>query len=146
MNFASIGSRVASPRRSSTEGARSLEAGFTLFETLIALMVVSIGLVSLFEAQSQALKTAGISADYVAARILAQNLLSETMGNPKPQDMTEGVSGAFRWSVNVNPETEDWAHIPARDDWKLFHVRVLVLMASGRKVEFNSLKLGRTNG
>lgn len=145
MNFGSIGLPAGYRPRSPTKALTSREEGFTLFETLIALLVVSIGLVSLFNAQTQALKTAGISADYVEARILAQSLLSETMGNPKPAT-TAGVSGGFQWSVDVYPEPEEWAHISARGDWKLFHIRVLVLINGGsRQVELHSLKLGRAN-
>lgn len=146
MNCGLIGLPAACRRRTSIEGVSSSEEGFTLFETLIALLVVSIGLVSLFAAQTQAIKTAGISADYVQARIIAQSLLSETMGNPRPAEASAGINSGFRWSIDVTPETEGWARIPARDDWKLFHVRVRVLIDGGRQVELNSLKLGQIHG
>lgn len=146
MNFASIGSQAASRRPSSTEDPNCPEAGFTLFETLTALLVLSIGLVSLFDAQSRALKTAGVSAEYVRARILAQNLLTETMGKPKPAEAAAGANGAFQWSVDVAPEEESWAQIPVRDNWKMFHVQVRVVMQDGRKIVLDSLKLGRSDG
>lgn len=145
MNCGLIGLPAACRRRSSIEGVSSSEDGFTLFETLIALLVVSIGLVSLFAAQTQAIKTVGISSDYVQARIIAQSLLSETMGNPQPSEATAGINSGFRWSIDVTPETEEWAHIPARDNWKLLHIRVRVLIDGGRQVELNSLKLRRSH-
>lgn len=146
MNFASTGLQAASRRPSPTDDSNGPEAGFTLFETLTALLVLSIGLVSLFDAQSRALKTAGVSAEYVRARILAHNLLTETMSKPKLTETAAGTNGAFQWSVDVAPEEGAWAQIPVRGNWKLFHVQVRVVMQDGRKIVLDSLKLGRSNG
>lgn len=149
MKFASTGLPVASPPTRSTERpvCGDPRSGFTLFETLIAMLVLSIGLVSLFEAHSRALRTAGTAANYARARILAQGLLADAdsgwSGKPIPKN---GEDNGFQWSVDVQPETAPWAKIQARDDWKLQHVRVTVSWPGGRQLELDSLKLGRNNG
>jgi general secretion pathway protein I len=123
------------------------ESGFTLFETLIAMIVLSIGLVSLFEAHSGALRTIGTAADYAKARIIAQGLMAEAVsGWPKKLVSKKGVADGFRWSVQFATETAPWARVQARDGWKLRQIRVIVAWPGGRQLELNSLKLERANG
>lgn len=149
MKFASTGSRAGCRPQRSTEPvvSPSPEAGFTLFETLIAMMVLSIGLVSLFEAHAGALKTVGTAADYAKARIIAQGLLADAVsGWPKKLTSKTGVADGFQWSVQFAPETAPWARVRSRDGWKLRQVRVIVAWPGGRQLELNSLKLERANG
>jgi general secretion pathway protein I len=118
-----------------------------LFETLTAMLVLSIGLVALFEAHSRALKTAGIAADYLRARILAQGLLTDAVDGWRSKIKSkQGMDNGFAWTIDVAPETASWAHVQTRDNWKLQRVRVIVSWAGGRQLELDSLKLGRTNG
>jgi hypothetical protein len=111
------------------------------------MLVLSIGLVSLFEAHSRALRTAGAAADYGRARIFAKGLLADTVAgwNGKLTSKT-GNDGGFAWAIDVSPEAASWANIPTHDNWRLQRVRVIVSWAGGRQVELDSLKLGRKNG
>lgn len=148
MKSASTGSPAGCRPPCSTELASSdPKSGFTLFETLIAMLVLSIGLVSLFEAHSHALKTAGVAADYARARILAQGLLADTVAGWSAKPLPKkGEDNGFQWAIDVEPETASWAKIQTRDNWRLQHIRVTVSWADGRQYVLNSLKLGRGNG
>ncbi len=149
MKFASTGSPAAFLPLHSTEptSPNGAEAGFTLFETLVAMMVLSIGLASLYEAHTRALKAAGTSADYANARILAQGLLAEAVsGWPKELTSKAGQENGFYWTVKFQPATGPWASVQARKGWKLQQVSVTVAWPGGRQLELNSLKLGRSNG
>lgn len=147
MKSVSTGSRAASQRQRSIETDIDSTSGFTLFETLVALLVLSIGLVSLFEAHSHALKSAGIAADYARARILAQGLLAEAVaGWSQKVAAKTGDTDGFQWFVDVEPETAPWAAVQTRDNWKLQRIRVTVRWQGNRYLELNSLKLGRANG
>ncbi len=149
MKFASTGLPAGYPpnRSNKRPACGDTRSGFTLFETLIAMLVLSIGLVSLFEAHSRALRTAGTAANYARARILAQGLLADAVsGWSVKLSSKNGEDNGFKWSVNVQPETAPWAKIQARDNWKLQRVRVTISWPGGRQLELNSLKLGRNNG
>lgn len=149
MKFASTGSPAGfrPPRSIKHAPSSKPEAGFTLFETLVAMMVLSIGLVSLFEAHARALKTVSTAADYARARILAQGLLDDAVsGWPKKLTSTKGQEDGFQWMVEFAPATGPLANVQTREGWKLHQVRVIVAWPGGRQLELDSLKLGRANG
>lgn len=149
MKFESTGLRAAFRPPPSTEaaGASSANAGFTLFETLIAMLVLSIGLAGLFEANGRALRTVGTAADYAKARVIARGLLADaTTGWSIPPTSQNGSSGGFQWAIDVAPETSPWAKVNVRDGWKLRRVRVTVALGDGRELVLTTLKFGRNNG
>jgi len=149
MRYASIGLPGASPRRAFSDlpTPEHAQSGFTLFETLTAMLVLSIGLVTLFEAHSRALKTAGIAADYLSARILAQGLLADATGGRRGKlAPRQGTDNGFAWKIDVAPEAASWANVKVRDDWKLQRVRVIVSWNGGRQLELDTVKLRRPNG
>ena len=149
MKFASTGSRVGFPLPPSIEVMEDTgsKSGFTLFETLIAMLVLSIGLAGLFEANGRALRTVGTAADYAKARIIAHGLLADaTTGWSKQLTSQTGTSGGMRWAIDVTPEVSPWARVDVRDGWKLRRVRVTVALGDGRQLVLTSLKFGRNNG
>lgn len=149
MKFVSTGSRAAFPPPPSTEAMEKSgpTSGFTLFETLIAMLVLSIGLAGLFEANGRALRTVGTVADYAKARIIAHGLLADaTSGWSGQLTSQKGTAGGLRWAIDVAPETSSWARVDVRDGWKLRRVRVTVALGDGRKLVLTSLKFGRGNG
>lgn len=113
----------------------------------MALTILAIAFVSLFEAHAGAARMAGASADYARARILAQSLLSETVtgweGEPRPR---EGRFDRFAWAIEVAPAQGAWADVATEANWRLRHVRVTVSWDRGRTVQLDTLKFGRPPG
>lgn len=120
-------------------------AGFTLLETLTALAILSIALVSLFQAQSAGLRTVETAEGYGRARILAHSLLAATLGGPATvaPPSSEGKDGVFRWAVTVSPARQSWAAVRSKGGWRIHSVRVIVAWGQGRQVELHGLKLAR---
>jgi len=148
MKFVLIGLRAVfrQPRSIDLSPVESTAAGFTLLETLTALTILAIALVSLFEAHASGLRTAGIAADYAEARIVAQALLAETVsGRGSSVISGRGRIGRFDWSIDVAPERAPWSQIKSEKSWRLHRVRVTVAWDKGRRIELDTLKLGRLN-
>jgi prepilin-type N-terminal cleavage/methylation domain-containing protein len=147
MKSASTGSPAGSPPMRFPEMSSRHSAGFTLLETLIALTILAIALVSLFQAQSTGLRTVDAADNYGKARILAHALLANAMsGAGKPPRPADGREGAFVWSVSVSLASGDLAEIQSKRNWRLHHIRVLVTWDRNRRIELESLKLASPTG
>jgi general secretion pathway protein I len=121
------------------------EAGFTLIETLTALTILGIALVSLFEAQATGLRGVTAASDSAGARILAQSLLADTLTGWNAAPVSRrGSDGEFNWAIDVAPERAAWSE-SASKNWRLFRVRVTVAWDRNRRIELDALKLGRVN-
>ncbi len=91
------------PRRA---GARGAEAGFTLVEMLVAMMLLS--LVGLTLARFQTFQLAGAAnlATAAAARLEADNLAVEVLAAPAaPTGATDGISSnaGRQWHYSITP-------------------------------------------
>jgi general secretion pathway protein I len=143
MRFASTGSRVGSRRLRSTDAR---EAGFTLLETLTALTILAIALVSLFDAHMRGLRAAGAAHSYAAARLLGQALLADAVSGWKTALVSrQGREGRYDWSIAVAPEASGWADAKSKAGWRLYHVRVTVAWDQDRSIVLDTLKLGRAH-
>ena len=113
MRFGSTGLRAGSrPPRSIDGMAPGAESGFTLLETLTALTILGIALVSLFDAHQRGLRAARVADDHVEARILAQSLLADaTTGNSGVVVPRRGNEGRFGWAIEVQPAGGGWADL-----------------------------------
>lgn len=146
MKYASIGSPGGyRPASCTSEVAADPRAGFTLLETMTALTILAISFVGLYEAHTSAMRTASTAADSTRARIIAQSLLAEaTSGWNAHPSSRSGSDGRFRWSVVVARENAPWADIKS-DHWRLNRIRVSVAWDLARRVELETLKLGRAD-
>jgi prepilin-type N-terminal cleavage/methylation domain-containing protein len=118
-------------------------AGFSLLETLIALTILAIALVGLFQAHASGLRAATAADDTAKARILAHSILAGALAGPGILPVpVDGQDGALRWSLRVAEAREGWAAI-ASDTWRLHHIRVAVEWSRARRVELRGLKLAR---
>ena len=145
MKFASTGSRAGSrPPRSTEGGAGHPAAGFTLLETLTAMLILAIALVSLFDAQMRGLRAAGATETYAEARILGDALLADAVSGWKSGPrLRSGTEGRYRWSIAVAPAAAGWAQIKSKGNWRLNHIRVTVAWDQNRSIVLDTLKLGQ---
>ena len=141
MKFASIGSRAGSRPPPLTDDG---EAGFTLLETLTALAILAIALVSLFDAHQRGLRAAAAADDYAEARVLAQSLLADVAGNRNGSLRSrQGTEGRFAWSIDVTPMHASFAEM--KGHWGMRNVHVAVAWGQNSRVELETLRLGRAN-
>ena len=74
-------------------------AGFTLIETLVAIVILSISLGVLYQAAMGATRNARVAAEYSRAIVLAESVLADSL-SPATNDMS--IHGQFedmRWSA-----------------------------------------------
>ena len=118
--------------------------GFTLLETLTALAILSIALVSLLEAQSTGLRAVGNAELYGQARMLAQSLLAEGVSviEERPRGL-QGQRGPFRWAIVATEVGEPITAVNTKVAWRLHHVRVIVSWGRNRSITLNTLKMAR---
>lgn len=146
MKSASTGLRAAFRSPRSGEAVHGPK-GFTLLETLTALTILAIALVSLFETYAFGLRASVHAERTAGARILAQSLLTETLtGIENAQALHEGQTGSYRWRVTIEP-AEEGSHRagPGKPSWRLHRVTVSVGWEGGRNVQLATLKLRRAN-
>jgi prepilin-type N-terminal cleavage/methylation domain-containing protein len=95
------------------------ESGMTLLEVIVALVILSLGLASLFNTVSLGTHTASVADQQRAATAAAQSLLAE-LGRSRP--IIDGTSdGAFpngqNWRLDIKPlETQSPVSAPLQGD------------------------------
>jgi hypothetical protein len=107
------------------------------------MLILSIALVSLFDAQMRGLRASSATDGYAGARVLAEALMTDAVSGwsrpPRPQS---GREGRYSWSIAVTPAEGGWAQIKSKAKWRLNHVRVTVAWGH-RSVSLDTLKFGR---
>ena len=87
-------------------GFRSISDGFTLLEVMIAMAILAITLVAVFQSQSQSISMAGDSRFLTTASLLAQSRMVEIdTADPKAVTAGNGDFGEdfpdYRWQVEI---------------------------------------------
>jgi len=122
-----------SPLASSHKTGRD-DSGFTLLEVLVAIAILGLSLVTLFELFAGSLKMARVSGDYLKATLLAQKKMNDLRLVAYAPD-AENETGIFkeepdyRWSVAVEPYATEFDRSP--DKKELEKVTVTVAWKSG---------------
>jgi general secretion pathway protein I len=122
--------------------------GFTLVETLVALLVLSITVVAVLQLFGGGLRLVRASGDHLDAVLLAESQMAELTGQPVEEGVTEGTEGAYHWTrrVVVDPSLlpkDDESDIAPRV--RLARVSVEVRWGRNRQVELVTLRpLGET--
>jgi prepilin-type N-terminal cleavage/methylation domain-containing protein len=77
--------------------------GFTLIEVLVALVVMTVGVLTALQLAGGGLRLARASGDHVGATLLASAKLAEVGADGAPLDLetTEGAEGGYRWTRRV---------------------------------------------
>jgi len=117
------------------------EAGFSLLETIIALVILSLSLAALFEAYGDGLRAITAGNRHGEARLLAQSLLAEVDDKVAPGNR-QGRSNGLAWRLEITPATGDLASKDAKAKWALYEVVATVRWSRGRRIKIRTLRLG----
>ena len=122
------------------------ESGFTLLETLAALVVLAIALTSLFSAHTSSVRATHAGGDYTRAQMLADSLLAQTqISRAQPRAMSSGQLDKFRWKVTARPAEALVAPGPTAQErqWTLYRMRVEVTWPPTRSIALDTLRMVR---
>jgi len=117
-------------------------AGFTLLEVVVAMVILSVAVVTLIQLASQSLRLLKLSSDHQEATILADRLV--LAADPATEGMESGQDGRFTWecracAVAVPDELSPTIGAAPR----LLSLMVAVRWGSGRTVEMSTLRLAQ---
>ncbi|RJQ56919.1 MAG: type II secretion system protein [Nitrospiraceae bacterium] len=120
------------------KGGRRKDAGFTLFEVIIAIVVLSISLVLVMQLFAGGLRAARTSCDYSRAVIHAKDKMGELTENPVRGEGS--FDDGYKWETEVRPYKKLEA-----DNLDLMELKVKVLwddvLKNPRVVELVGLKV-----
>ncbi|MEE9587316.1 MAG: prepilin-type N-terminal cleavage/methylation domain-containing protein [Hyphomicrobiaceae bacterium] len=147
MKYASTGSPAAwSPGQQIRAPENNRREGFTLLETLIALVILAFALQALYQAYSGGLRASKIANEHEQARILAQSLLAEhTSDRSLDTGSLTGTFEKFSWRISIAPAPEFRATSSPDSRWTLYRVTAEVAWPPHRHLQLATLRLGETN-
>ena len=92
--------------------ARLHQAGFTLLETMIALMILAVGLVTLLELFAGSVRLGSKASSRTQAALYGQNVMDRTFALDVLEDGEDGgeLPGGYSWQVRVReiyPDDDD---------------------------------------
>ena len=143
--------------------ARLNKGGFTLLEIMVALAIMAVGLVTIMQLFSGAMRSAKVSYDYSLAVIAAKQVMDRALSPVKLEDFDEldkaggferDFLSDFRYELegptlytlpdelqrNIEDKNESFDDL----EWKLYQLTVRVLWEAGdkeKRVEFTTFKL-----
>ena len=121
---------------------RRVSGGFTLLEVLVAMVILSVAVVTLIQLASQSLRLLKLSSEHQEATILADRLVRAT--DPVAEGMESGQDGQFTWERRVRPVAVPDALLPTIGPApRLLSLVVAVRWGSGRTVEMSTLRLAQ---
>ena len=119
--------------------------GFTLLEVMVAIAILGVTLITLFELFSGTLKLARVSEDYLKATLLAQKKMNDL--RLKNFILEEGKEAGgfeedpdYKWSVTMEPYKTEFKRGKEKEEIKKVELRVL-WKSGARHKEFNLVRL-----
>ena len=118
---------------------RRPRAGFTLLEVLIAMVILSVAVVTLIQTASQGLRLLKVSSDHQEAVTLADRLVRAVDG--PVEGMDSGQEGPFTWErrVRVMAVPDELSPISGPSP-QLLSLSVAIRWGNGRTVEVATLR------
>lgn len=119
------------------------QAGFTLLEVLVALIILTVVGVAVLQLFGGGLRLARASADHLEATLLAAAKLSELPAGAVEEGATEGNEGPYRWTRQVAFEPGLLPldpKAPQANQVRLARVSVEVRWGKNRHVELVTLR------
>ena len=122
--------------------SRRADAGFTLLEVLVAVVILSVAVVTLVQLASQALRLLKLSSDYQEAVLLADRVVRA--GDASIEGVETGQEGQFNWErrVKLVAVPDDVAPVGSASP-RLLALSVAVRWGTGRTLEVATMRLAR---
>ena len=118
------------------------EAGFTLLEVMVAMVILSVAVVTLIQLASQGLRLLRLSGEHQEAVMLADRL-SRT-GPITSEEVESGEEGQYQWERRTRLVTvPDDLSLPGAPGPRLLALSVAVRWGGGRRVEVATLRLAQ---
>ena len=121
------------------------DGGFTLLEVLVAMVILSVAVVTLIQLSSQGLRLLRVSGEHQDAVMLADRLARAA--DVSGERVDTGHEGAFEWErrtkLVVFPADLTTTNTDAP---RLLSLSVAVKWGSGRSVEVSTLRLAQSVG
>ena len=120
--------------------SRRNEAGFTLLEVLVAMVILSVAVVALIQLASQGLRLLKLSSDYQEAVLLADRVARA--GDASIEGVETGQEGRFNWErrARLVAVPDDLAPVGSASP-RLLALSVAVRWGTGRTLELATLRL-----
>lgn len=122
--------------------SRGHSAGFTLLEVLVAMVILSVAVVTLIQLASQGLRLLKTSSDHQEAARLADRVVRNA--DPSAEGTERGQEGQFTWEWRARLVTVPDELTPATGPRpRLLALSVAVHWGTGRTVELVTLRLAQ---
>ena len=120
--------------------SRRADAGFTLLEVLVAVVILSVAVVALVQLASQGLRLLKLSSDYQEATLLADRLTRA--GDASIEGVETGQEGRFSWErrARLVAVPDDLGPVGSASP-RLLALSVAVRWGTGRTVEVATMRL-----
>jgi general secretion pathway protein I len=120
--------------------SRRADAGFTLLEVLVAVVILSVAVVTLVQLVSQTLRLLKLSSDYQEAVLLADRVTRA--GEVSIEGVETGQEGRFSWErrATLVAVPDDLAPVGSASP-RLLALSVAVHWGTGRTLEVATLRL-----
>ncbi len=124
---------------------RTGDGGFTLLEVMVAMVILSVAVVTLVQLSSQGLRLLRVSGEHQDAVMLADRLARSA--DISGESVDTGHEGAFEWErrTRLVAVPADLAPVGTGAP-RLLSLSVAVKWGSGRSVEISTLRLAQTTG
>lgn len=119
------------------------DGGFTLLEVLVAMVILSVAVVTLIQLASQGLRLLRVSGEHQDAVMLADRLARSA--DVSGESVDTGHEGAFAWERRMKLVVVPADPAPVGTDApRLLALSVAVKWGSGRSVELSTLRLAQS--
>ncbi|MDO8477784.1 MAG: prepilin-type N-terminal cleavage/methylation domain-containing protein [Candidatus Rokubacteria bacterium] len=123
---------------------RRHSAGFTLLEVLVAMVILSVAVVTLIQLASQGLRLLKLSSDHQEASLLADRLVRASEASI--EGIETGQEGRFTWERRARLVAIPDEPAPAGSTApRVFSLSVAVRWDGGRTVEVATLRLSQAS-
>ena len=122
-----------------------MDSGFTLLEVLVAMVILSVAVVTLIQLSSQGLRLLRVSGEHQEAVMLADRLARSA--DVSGERVDTGHEGVFEWERRTRLVAVPGDLSPVGTDApRLLSLSVAVKWGSGRSVEVSTLRLAQGTG